>query len=357
MVIDAVGNMILNNVQRFIIAGIVLAFFCILAYATRFIFQLIHHFTSKTKTNFDDFILAAIKTPVRLLLITLGLFFAAFIIKPDLQITEAIGLKKFFGVLFILLGSFVVSRVFKALIQWYVVDMSHRYKSVVDDTAFRFGRRAISIFIYVVALLLVLGHLGIQIGPLITGLGIAGLAVALALQDTLSNFFASLSVTVDRICKVGDYVELDGGVQGFVEDVGWRTTRVRTRQDNLVVIPNSKLTQTIITNYSLPKSELSIRVPVDVAYGSNLDHVEKVTLEVAKQVQKIVSGAVKNFEPEVRFKEFKDSGIGLAVTLRAEKFEDQFHVQHEFIKQLIKRYHKEKIEIPYPQRVVHLKQI
>lgn len=351
----ALPELIIANAQRYIIAFAVFIFFCVCAYATRFAFALIHHWASKTKTNLDDFILKALRMPVRLLLIVLGLFFAAFILNPDFKIHDQISVSKVFVVLFVVLGAFAVSRLIKAVIQWYVVDMSHRYKTGIDDTIFRFGRRLISIFIYVMAFLIILDHFGIAIGPLMTGLGIAGLAVALALQDTLSNFFASLHITVDRICRVGDYIELDANIQGYVEDIGWRTTRIRTRQDNIIVIPNSKITQAILINYSLPQTELSLKVHIDVAYDSDLDRAEKVTLDVARHIQKTVRGAVKHFEPTLRYKVFKDSGIGLTVTLRVEKFDDKYYVQHEFMKQLVKRYREEKIEIPFPQRVVHMR--
>ena len=343
------------NAERYLTALIVFLFFCVLIYATRFIFKIIHHFAAKTKTNLDDFIIGAIKTPLRLTLLALGLFFAAFIIDPDLKIQDQFEASKIFVVLFIMLAAFTVSRIFKALIQWYVVDISHRYKTRVDDTIFRFGRRIISVFIYVMAFLIILDHLGIAIGPLLTGLGIAGLAVALALQDTLSNFFASLHIAVDRICRVGDYIEFESGVQGYVEDIGWRTTHIRTRRDNIVVVPNSKLTQTILTNYNLPRSDLSMKVHVDVAYDTDLEKAERVTLDVARHVQKTVHGAVTSFEPEFRYRIFKESGIGITVKLRAETFEDQYLIQHEFIKQLMKRYRAEGIEIPFPQRVVYLK--
>ena len=135
-------------------------------------------------------------------------------------------------------------------------------------------------------------------------LGIAGLAVALALQDTFSNFFSAVYITADRPVKVGDYIELENGLKGYVEDVGWRSTRLRTLPNNSIIIPNNKLAQSILTNYDAPKPEMSIVIPVGVSYNSDLEKVEKVTVDVAKKVLGSVEGGVADFEPFIRYKEF-----------------------------------------------------
>ncbi|MCC6347545.1 MAG: mechanosensitive ion channel, partial [Nitrospirales bacterium] len=101
-------------------------------------------------------------------------------------------------------------------------------------------------------LLIILSFLGISIAPLITALGIGGLAVALALKDTLSNLFAGLHILMERSLRIGDFVRLDAGQEGYIEDITWRTTRIRTLANNMVVIPNDKLAQSVVTNYCLP---------------------------------------------------------------------------------------------------------
>lgn len=210
--------------------------------------------------------------------------------------------------------------------------------------------------IYGMGLLLILSNLDISIGPLLTALGVGSLAVALALQDTLSNLFSGINIIANRQIRVGDYIRLDGGAEGFVADIGWRTTSITDRTDNHIIIPNVKLAQAIVTNFDLPNREFSVPARAGVAYGSDLAKVERVALEVAREVQKSVPGATTSFEPIFRFENFGDSAIQFVVMLRVKNFEDQHRAMHEFILRIDARFRREGIEIPFPQRVVHLEQ-
>jgi small-conductance mechanosensitive channel len=201
-------------------------------------------------------------------------------------------------------------------------------------------------------MLIVLNGLGLSITPMLTALGVGGLAVALALQDTLSNLFAGVYVTIAGQIRVGDYVSLDSGVEGYVADIGWRSTRIRMLPSNLVLVPNSKLSQAIVTNFYLPDRELSVRVDVGVDYDSDLAHVERVTSEVAKDILQSVPGGVVDFTPVIRFHTFGDSSINLSVVMRAKEYRDQYVLKHEFIKRLHDRYRREGITIPYPVRTI-----
>lgn len=202
--------------------------------------------------------------------------------------------------------------------------------------------------------MLLLSNLGISIAPVLTALGVGSLAVALALQDTLSNFFAGIHVVVSRMIEVGDYIKLDSGQEGYVVDVGWRATRIRELPNNLVIIPNSKLSQAVVINYHQPDLETAVLVQVGVSYDSDLAVVEKTTVAVAAEVMRTVAGGVPNFEPFIRYHTFGDSSVNFTVILRAKEFVDRYLLSHEFIKRLHKKYKQEGIEIPFPQRVVHM---
>jgi len=214
----------------------------------------------------------------------------------------------------------------------------------------------IKVVIYFIGFILILNTLNISITPFITSLGIAGLVVGLALQDTLSNFFAGLYILISKKIKPGDYISLDSGIEGYVEDITWRNTTIRQLPNNIVIVPNSKLASSIITNYYLPEKELAVLVQVGVSYNSDLEKVEKVTIEVAKEVMKEVPGGVPNFEPFIRYHTFGDFSINFTVILRAQTYVDRYLVTHEFIKRLHKRYKEEGIEIPFPIRTVYLRQ-
>lgn len=205
--------------------------------------------------------------------------------------------------------------------------------------------------------LIILYSLGIPIGPVLTGFGIGGLAVALALQDTLANFFSGVHILLSRQIRPGDYIRLDSGEEGYVVDITWRNTVIRELPNNLIIVPNSRISKAIIKNYYFPEKELSITIPVGVSYDSDLDKVEKVVIEVAKDVMVNVTGGVPEFEPVVRFHTLADFSINFNVILRVREFLDQYYVRHEFIKRLIARFREEGIVIPYPVRLIYMREV
>jgi small-conductance mechanosensitive channel len=203
--------------------------------------------------------------------------------------------------------------------------------------------------------LVLLQTLGVSITPLVTALGVSGLAVGLALQDTLANLFAGVHILASRQVRPGDFVRLDTGDEGHVVDVTWRYTTVRQLRNALTIVPNAKLASAVITNYSLPDDELAVLVPVGVSYDSDLARVETVTAAVGREVMAEIPGAVPEFEPFIRYDGFGDSSITFNVILRSRTAPDQHLIRHEFIKRLHERYRAEGIEIPFPIRTIHMR--
>ncbi|SMD07820.1 mechanosensitive ion channel family protein [Sporomusa malonica] len=210
---------------------------------------------------------------------------------------------------------------------------------------------------YVTGVLIILQTFGVSIAPILTALGVGGLAVALALQDTLANVFSGLHILLAKPIQAGDYIKLSTGEEGHVMDISWRNTTIRALGNSLIIVPNQKIASAIIINYDKPDRELAVSVSVGVSYASDLDHVEKVTLTVAKEVMDEMAAGIANFEPVVRFHTFGDSSILLNVILRVEGFIDQFRMKHELIKRLHTRYNREGIEIPFPIRTIHMKSV
>lgn len=211
------------------------------------------------------------------------------------------------------------------------------------------------LLVFLVGVLIIIKRLGYDITPILTALGVGGLAVALALQDTLSNLFSGLYIVAARQVRPGEYIKLDSGEEGYVTDVTWRNTTIRQLPNNLVIVPNSKLASAILTNFNRPEKELAVRVQVAVSYASDLAHVEAVTIAVAKEIMTEIPGGIPEFDPVIRFHTFGDSSINFTVVMRAREFVDQYLITHEFIKRLHKRYQEEGIEIPFPIRTVYLK--
>ena len=244
-----------------------------------------------------------------------------------------------------------VSGAVAAFLVRFVSASAGRFPDAIAATTL--SQKLIRVSVLSVGLLLAANRLGFSILPVLTALGVGSVAVALALQPTLSNLFAGFHIMFGRQVRVGDFVELETGQQGFVVDVGWRNTRIRELGNNLVMVPNSRMTQMMVRNYALPESEQSLTVQVGVSYDSDLEQVEREAIGVAREVLRDTPGGVPEFEPIVRFQTFGDSAIGFTVILRVRAFTDRGPVTHEFVKRLHRRFGEVGIEIPFPQRVVH----
>jgi small-conductance mechanosensitive channel len=178
------------------------------------------------------------------------------------------------------------------------------------------------------------------------------LAVALALQPMLENFFSGIQIITDKPIKIGQFIKLETGEEGVVEKIGWRSTWIITPNNNTVILPNKLLVNTRVTNYFYPNTEVVVTVPLAVHFASDLDKVERVTLEVARETLKDVEGSIKTFEPVLRYNEVADYSISLGVVLRAKDLGAAAFIKHEFIKRVQKRYAKEGVVIPFPTRTV-----
>jgi small-conductance mechanosensitive channel len=233
---------------------------------------------------------------------------------------------------------------------------TYSHKVEILKTSGGVARTIARIIVIGLGLLILLDSFGVSITPLLASLGIGSLAVALALQPTLENFFSGIQIVIDKPIKVGQFVKLDSGEEGYVDRVGWRSTWVRMLPNNVVVIPNKALVNSKLVNYYYPQKELAVLVQVGVHYDSDLKRVEKVTCEVGKEVMKEVKGAVPEFDPFIRYHTFNDFSIDFTVILRAKEFVDNYLIKHEFIKRLHERFNKEGIIIPYPIKALNYEQ-
>lgn len=302
-----------------------------------------------TKTQIDDIVIAAIKEPFIVWFFMIGLYVAIKLTKFSENIVHLIDKS------LLVLGIFSVTLVLANIAGQTVKAYSKGIESTLPVTSLT--QNISRIIIFGIGILIILNIMGISITPILATLGVGGLAAALALQDTLSNLFSGFHITVSRQIKIGDYIKMDSGEEGYVIDITWRTTKIKMLPNNVVLIPNEKLTKAIITNYYLPDKEMAVLVNLGVHYNSDLKKVEKITCEVAKEIMKEVPGGVPEFEPFIRYSTFGDSSIGFSVILRAKEFVDQYLIKHEFIKALQERYKKEGIIIPYPIRTIHYEQI
>ncbi len=336
------------TVDDLVVAGIALAVGLLAAFLLRMLLRWLGRHADRTRWSGDDVIVDAVRTVVPWSAFTGGVAVAA----AALPLTQTVGhnVNQTLTVVLIGVTTLTTARVVATLVR--TVTQS---RSAVAGSATIFVN-IIRVVILALGFLVVLQTLGVSIAPMLTALGVGGLAVALALQDTLANLFAGIHILASKTVQPGDYIKLSSGEEGYVVDINWRQTTIRQLSNNLVIIPNGQLAGTNMTNFNRPEQMLTILVQAGVAYDSDLEHVERVTCEVVAEVMTETAGAVPEHEPLVRFHTFGDSRIGFTVILGVGEFSDQYRIKHEFIKRLHRRYREEGIRIPAPARTVALQQ-
>jgi len=311
-----------------------------------FVLRRLHRLAEKTRWEGDDILIAALRRRTTLWIILVGIFGA---LQTSPLPAEYIDLgNKILLIIAILSATAALVKIASGLVEAFAKSTGGAFPSTSIFSTIT------KVTVFSIGILIILQSLGISITPILTALGIAGLAVALALQEPLSNLFAGLNIIVSREVRPGDYIKLDSGEEGYVVDITWRNTSIRELPNNRIIIPNAKLASAIVKNYYLPEKEMAVLVQVGVDYTSDLPKVERVTMEVGREVMKAVQGGVPSFEPFIRYHTFNDFSIDFTVILRAQEFVDQYLIKHEFVKRLHARYNKEGITIPFPIRTIQM---
>lgn len=312
-------------------------------------FRFLHRWARRTDTRIDDIIIRSLRTPSFYWCVAIGLYIG--IAVSDLPEKYVFYFSKAIHIIVIFSITIAVSNLAGMIFTDYV----QKTNIPIPTTGLAYG--ILKGTILILGFLIILSVLGISITPLITALGVGGLAVALALQDTLANLFAGIHILMEKSVRIGDFIRIETGQEGYVEDITWRTTRIRMLPNNMVVIPNSKLSQSIVTNYYLPEKRMSLLVPIGVSYSSDPGTVERILVEVTKNAVGDVPGLLGDPEPFVRFiPGFGDSSLDFTLICQVREFTDQYLVQHELRKRIFRRFKEEGIEIPFPHRTVYLRE-
>lgn len=337
----------MNDYRKIVMPiGIAIAVAGVLIFLRAIGFRALHIWAKKTETELDDIIINVIKTPSIFWCIAIGLYVG--IAVSGLPEKYIIYSSRAIKIIVILSVTFATANLAGQIFKTYV----QRANLPIPTTGLAYG--VIKGTVIIVGILITLTAIGISITPLITALGIGGLAVALALQDTLANLFAGIHILMEKSIRIGDFIRLDLGQEGIVTDITWRTTRIRMLQNNIIVIPNNKLSQSVVINYSLPEKRMATLIPIGVSYSSDPEKVEKILKEVVKDAIGKVPGLI-NEEPIVRFVPgFGESSLDFTLVCHVNEFTDQYPVQHELRKMIFKRFKEEGIEIPFPHRTIYL---
>jgi len=323
--------------------------------ATVLIACLVRHFflralrawTARTQSRPGLILVEALRVPTLIWIAILGVHFAIqFSTLPE-AVTRIV--PKVLAALWIILFTVMCMRIVRDLVRHYGAQIPGALPVTSLTQNLAQGG------VLIVGILPLLKIIGVEITPILTALGVGGLAVALALQDTLSNLFAGFYVAVARQVRLGDYIKLNTGEEGYVSDITWRSTMFRSLANNLIIVPNAKLAQAIVTNYHLPEKRTSASVRVDATYDSDPDRVERVLLEVGVQGAREITGMLAEPAPSVAFDPgFGESGLGFTLNYQVAEFGGQFGVRHELRKRIFRRFQEEGIAIPFPTRTVRL---
>lgn len=338
-----------SNWEHFLTPLLVLVVVFLAALAVRrLVFRQLRHWVGRTTGKLDDLLVDSLETPFLVWSLILAIHISVQVSALPPRVVNLSS--KVLLLLWMVSLTMVASRLAAAVVRAYGA------RAGGGQTVTSLTQNLARLFVVSIGALLMLQQFGVSITPILTALGVGGLAVALALQDTLSNLFAGFYITLAGQIRLGDYIKLNSGEEGFVADISWRATLIRMLSNNMVLVPNAKLAEAIVTNYSLPEGRMSLLIPVGVAYDSDIDHVERVLLEEAQAGATEIAGMLSEPPPAVRFiPGFGDSSLNFTLICQVGTFVDQYIVQHEMRKRIFKRFQKEEIEIPFPIRTVIMK--
>ena len=339
---------------RSIVSASIITAFSVVAILIWLSFSFLH---KRSEVSLISIVLKNVKTPLALLIVSIGLllsYFVFFVVIHNyfgdiLNDTDHLA-TDIWVVVAIALVTIMIAHLADQILEWYIRTVSRKTNTKVDDNLLPPIKRIAPTLIYVIGVLVAIDSLGVSVSPILAGFGIGGLAVALAVQPTLSNFFAGTYVVTEGELKEGDFIELDGGPSGYVENVGWRSTKIRSIYNNLVIIPNAKMAESIVTNYFSPTPAINVFVTCGVSYESDLEMVEKYAIEEANLLIESSNEVIKDQEPFFVFNNFGDSNVDFSLWIQAIDRRSSFKLKNQLIKNIHKRFNAEGIEINYPVR-------
>jgi small-conductance mechanosensitive channel len=325
---------------------IVVAFFVLVWVVDLILDRVLTAIVRRSKFHLDDAILAVLHRPIWLSIVLLGAITAVQWIspRPPYHFVLTAVLKS----CLVLIWAFAINRVVQRIVEDWIAHW--RASGRHGTEMIGLGGNVVRLLVLAGGIFLFLSFWKINITPLLASAGIAGVAVALAAKETLSNFFGGITVLLDQPYKVGDYIILDSGERGEVAEIGLRSTRIVTRDDVQVSIPNSVITNTKVINESAPEPRFRVRIKVGVAYGSDVDQVEEILLDVASKNPQVSP----NPEPRVRFRLFGDSSLDFELLCWAHRPHDKGRIIHELNREIYKAFGRSGIVIPFPQRDVYI---
>ena len=339
------------EIQVYLRPLIILVISFVIAGLLNFILVKLQKRAEKTQTKLDDILLHALSRPLFILVIVIGLYYA---IHETPYLGDAINKFdegfKYRHFILTVFGTWAVASLAKRIIRDYGYEYAAKTEGEMDDRLVTFADMSATYVIWLIGIMIALSGIDIEITPIITGMGIAGLAIALAAQNLLTNVFGGVTITLDQLYKVGDRIEL-GGVYGDVYEIKPRYTKVKTLDNTIITIPNSKVINDQITNFAVPDTTVRVKIPVSVAYGTDPKKVDEILNDIANNIPLVL----KNPSPVVRFIEYAASSQNFELLVWIRHYDERHPVLNSILREIFVRFKKEDIEIPFNQMDVHIK--
>lgn len=331
--------------------AIIIIFFSLSLCSKWVVRNIVPHFVSRTGSTLDDEILKAADGPLQTLFAFTGLYLASKTVN-NLSTGLTSMLDTLATVAVTLVGAYFVSNLISAFIRWYINDVAPKTESDLDDHLLPFVNKLLIAGVYAVAALMVMVEFGVQITPLIASLGVMGIAVAFAAKESLSSIFGAFAIMTDRPYKVGDRLILPGVGQADVLDVGLRSTRIRSLDNRIVIIPNEDIARSRIVNMSKPDSKVRVTVNIGISYRSDVDRACEILEEIAMSMPEV------SREPKARayVSSLDEFSVNIMLLAWIESYRNDLLVPDSIYRETLERFEKEGIEIPFPIVTVQPKQ-
>jgi small-conductance mechanosensitive channel len=335
--------------KEILIAAGILFFFCLLGRLVRYLLIIWGpRFVALTATDLDDRILARVTQPSSNLVIVIGLYYAVASLDLPQRVHVAAA-----GTIFVLMTAIftnIAYRITHELLTSYAAFLTSKHGDGLDRHLVPLLEKVITIFIAGTALIIILKHFNLDILSLVTALGIGSLAIGLAAKDTLANMISGFTLIIDRPFRIGDRIQLKDGHWGDVTDIGLRTTKIKTVDNTLLIIPNADLCNATVINLAFPDVRTKVRVNIGVAYGSDPDEVKKRLVELALADADVLADPA----PEAFFVSFGDSALQMALFFWVDDYTKVFSVTDRINTLISSRFREHGILIPFPTRTVLL---
>jgi MscS family membrane protein len=344
-----------SNILNSILGNIYLKFLFILAvsgvvaFIAKFIVrEFLKPLAKKTKTKIDDLIIKSISSIIFYAVIVLGLKIGIQHFEFETNVIGSI-----VNSLFIIIVVFLVIGIITNFSKHWLKEWASKTDSTADDRLIPLVAKILKAVVIILGFFFIFDTWNINISPLLATAGIAGIAIGFAVRDSLANILGGIQLVLDKTFKVGDKVELDSGEMGVILDIGIRSTKLKTYDNEVIYIPNGSLANTKVKNFTVPDLTVRVNVNFGVEYGSDPEKVRRVVLDAVKKIDTVIEDP----EPVVQFLNMSDFSLDFVARVWVQSYTDAYATKLKVTDEIYNALNKAHIGIPFPTRTVYTKSI